>query len=130
MKKIFKLIAAALLGGVVAVACQPGGTTTDEEFDPALLIGEWSFNRDIGGSPHLIHHKFNSDGTGWEQDITDDAPQMAFKWTLNGDELALYHWSEMEQQYGIPETGTVTTLTATRLVYRTQTGRTITCTKQ
>jgi hypothetical protein len=69
-----------------------------------------------------MEHKFNADGTGWERDITDDAPQMPFKWTLDGDELTFTHWMEMEQQYGVPEVCTVVTLNATSMVITTPSG--------
>ena len=92
MKNILKWVAAALFGVLLAVGCTP--TQTTGNFDKTLLYsgsGLWGWT--FGANE--MQHKFNADGTGWEKDITDDAPQLAFKWTLNGDELAFYHWMEL-----------------------------------
>jgi hypothetical protein len=133
MKKLLYLIAAATFGALLAVACSPDGTEPGGgDFDQTFLYsgsGLWSFNRDYGEGSHVMHHKFNSDGTGWERNITEDTPQQAFTWTLVGSRLAFIHKGEFGQE--IPEDCTVTTLTATKLVYKTPSGLAIiTCTKQ
>jgi hypothetical protein len=131
MKKILKLIASALMGALLAVACTPSETPPKEEFNAAFLYsgsGEWSFTANYGGTVQMLH-KFNSDGTGWERNITEDTPQQAFTWTLVGSRLAFIHKGEFGQE--VPEDCTVTTLTATKLVYKTSNGLAIiTCTKQ
>jgi hypothetical protein len=132
MKRIFQFFASAVLIGVMAalaVSCQPSGGTQDEEFDAALLYagsGEWVYTYDYGSGPEEIHLTFQTGGRGFQTTSTQPEPQN-FTWSLDGARLTFIHKAETGAD--VPEECTVTTLTATRLAYRTETGRTVTCTK-
>jgi hypothetical protein len=132
MKNILKLLAAVLAGALLTVGCTPGGTTPEERFDATFLYsgsGEWSLTRDFGDGPEELRHKFNSNGSGWEKNITlEQLEGQAFSWSLTGSRLTFIH--DVEMGGAVPEDCTVTTLTATRLVYKTPGGSTVTCTKQ
>ncbi len=133
MKKLMKYLAAALFGALVAVGCTPtpgGGGGND--FDKSLLSsgsGEWSLTRDFGDGPEELRHKFNADGTGWEKNITlEQLEEQRFTWSLTGSRLTFIH--NVEMGGAVPDDCTVVTLTATTLVYTTENGTRITCTKR
>ena len=130
MKKLMRYLAAALLGVLFAVGCTPSGT--DVDFDESLLwsgSGGWSLTRDFGSGPEELRHKFNANGTGWEKNITlEQLEEQRFTWSLTGSRLTFIH--DVEMGGAAPEDCTVVTLTASTLVYTTENGTRVTCTKQ
>lgn len=130
MNKIMKYLAAALLGALLAVGCTPS-ETPGGGFDETLLYsgsGEWSLTRDFGSGPEELRHKFNPNGSGWEKNITlEQLEEQRFTWSLTGSRLTFIH--NVEMGGAAPEDCTVSTLTATTLVYTTENGTRVTCTK-
>jgi hypothetical protein len=122
MKKILFYALAAVFGVLSIAGCSPSEPEGQGNFDKTLLSGEWTYK---SGSEN-IHLTFKSDGTGYQ--TTDDQPEpQNFTWTLSGSRLAFVH--NIEMGGAAPEDCTVTTLTATRLVYKTPGGTVVTCTK-
>ncbi len=132
MKRAVLYILAAVAGVVLAVSCSPNGTDGGEDFDKSFLYaggGEWTLVRDFGDGPQEMLHKFNSDGTGHEINITAEQTEpQTFRWSLTGSRLTLIH--NISMGGSVPEDCTVTTLSATRLVYKTESGVTVSCTKK
>ncbi|MDR2882357.1 MAG: hypothetical protein LBU98_01040 [Alistipes sp.] len=134
MNRMIKYLAAALfIGALLAVGCNPTpGGGSDGSFDKSLLYagtGEWSLTRNFGSGPEELCHKFNANGTGWEKNITlEQLEEQRFTWSLTGSRLTFIH--DVEMGGAVPEDCIVVTLTATTLIYTTENGTRVTCTKQ
>jgi hypothetical protein len=119
----------------VAVILTFASCAKEEEtsFDEKLLIGKWQ----TGGT---LFYKYNSDYTGSTWDTSDDISEeeaQTFNWTLDGSTLIQTHNAaeKVEAQVvadtraDVPKYYTVTELTATRLSYKDDLGKSVSFTK-
>lgn len=128
MKKILFYIAAAAMTAMTLFSCGPVG----EEFNEEFLYGEWVSTVPLAGTNHEIHDRFGSDHRGSTKSFTDaDTDWQYYSWTLEGATLTRIHEMEMRSNTRAVSVDewTITSLTESKLVYRDQGGRTITCTK-
>lgn len=111
MRKILIFALAGMLVALALVSCEK-----EEEFDESLLIGKWQTG--------TLFYRYFINGTGytWDEgdDVTEDEAQN-FTWTLVRSELTHIHILEIGGT--VPKVYTVTELTATRLRYRDDFGK-------
>ncbi len=89
----------------------------DPKIDKSLLPGKWQQG--------TYFEYYAADGTGhtWDEadDVNEDEAQ-AMTWTLDDDELTLYHKLEISEAV-VPKVFTVTELTSTSLNYKNNSGK-------
>ncbi len=116
--KIYGII--AFLTAVVMSSCS--GLLGEKEFDRALLVGKWQ-----QGDLFYVYEA-NGNGHTWDEgdDIMESEAQI-FTWELDMDVLTQIHI--MEIGGNIPKVYTVTELSASRLSYEDDFGKSYTFTK-
>jgi hypothetical protein len=129
MKKILLSFALVALVALAFTACTPKETTA---FDPSHLYsgsGDWTFIKDSGqGDEELLNH-FNSNGTGYERNLTQNTPEQSFRWELVGQRLTFIH--NVMGVDAIPRDYIVLTLNEYRLEYKDEfDGKIYSCSKE
>lgn len=99
----------------------------EQSFDEGLLYGKWQSG--------TLHYRYDTDHTGVTWDLADDVMEnegKKFSWSLINEEFTHIYVTEINA-YGtkasIPKVYTVIVLTATRLEYEDDFGKTFSFTK-
>ncbi len=128
MKRIVNYIAAAALVAAAALTVVSCGPV--EEFDETLIHGTWNCSGDWGDGTETVRDTYNPGGSGTRVYVTNGAPDKPFTWELSGSRLTLsMETTNIPTRAAVPRDYTVTTLTETKLVYKSGSGNTFTCTK-
>lgn len=120
MKKIFGLLASLAVLAVMVSSCSKMGD--DVSFDETFLYGKWQSG--------TLFYKYASDHSGKTWDVADDVTEeeaMNFTWELVNAEFTHIYVTELSAdgtKASIPKVYTVTTLTATSLIYEDDYGKT------
>ena len=126
MKKIFALLACALLAVLFVSSCTKL-SGDDASFKESFLYGKWQSG--------TLFYKYASDYTGRTWDTSDDVTEeegTRFTWELVNAELTHIYVTELGAdgtKASIPKVYTVTTLTETTLIYEDDYGVTYTFSK-
>lgn len=127
MKRREIFIAVAILLAITINSCIDPVT-----FDTELLIGKWSRPSPFATTenPGDEYYRYDEDGGGATWDTADDvteAEAQLFTWSATGSKLTQVHVIEMGGT--VTKIYTLTSLTATTLVYKDDFGKTFTFTK-
>lgn len=117
MKK-FKILHRLVLVAFVAAICFTSCVKETPTFNRSNLIGKWVIT--TNGTTGTEFWRYDADSTGVTWDTADDVSEeegQAFTWTLEGDQLTQIHKFESSGAV-VPKTYTVTTLSASKLVYK------------
>jgi hypothetical protein len=127
MKRREIFIAIAILLAITINSCIDPVT-----FDTALLIGKWSRPSPFATTenPGDEYYRYDEDGGGATWDTADDvteAEAQLYTWSVTGSKLTQVHVIEMGGT--VTKIYTLTSLTATTLVYKDDFGKTFTFSK-
>lgn len=121
MKRFLLIVAAAVAALFLTMSCNPNEEVSFRESD---LYGKWQ--------AATLFYTYSSDHTGKTWDTADDVNEdeaMSFTWELKQAELTHIYVTQtdrnsVEPMAAVPKVYTVTTLTADKLVYEDEYGKT------
>lgn len=128
MKK-FRIFFLLLTGIVLVTTCFTACVPEETNYNRSDLIGKWVLTSN--GTTGTEYWRYDADSSGVTWDTADDVSEdegQAFTWTLDGDQLTQIHKFESSGAV-VPKVYTVTTLTASKMVYKDNYSQTFQFTK-